>query len=164
MPTPEELTHEMWKHLQSDMTVMLGLETPLDDHPRPMTAVPDQKGEDRGPLWFFTAKETSLVKALQGPQPAVASYVAKNHSVFATLRGTLVEDTDRAVIERLWNPFIAAWYPEGQDDPSLVLLRMDLASAEIWENGNSLVFGAKALLGVDPKQDYQDKNAEVGLR
>ena len=31
------------------------------------------------------------------------------HDIFASLQGALVRDDDRAVIERLWNPFVAAW-------------------------------------------------------
>lgn len=60
------------------------------------------------------------------------------------------------VVDRLWNPFVAAWYPAGKDDPTLLLLRFDPAQAEIWLNGSSLVAGLKMLLGRDPKQDYQD--------
>ncbi|RVV99208.1 general stress protein [Mesobaculum littorinae] len=164
MPTPQELEHKLWKNLASDMTVMLGLETALDDHPRPMTAILDEEGEEHGPLWFFTSRKASLSKALGSPSPAIASFVSKGHDIFATIRGTLREDTDPQVVERLWNPHVAAWYEEGKDDPQLVLLRMDLSSAEIWENGSSLVAGVKSLFGSDPKSDYQDKVADVPLR
>mgnify|MGYP006140606399 CR=1 FL=1 len=46
------------------------------------------------------------------------------------------------MIDRLWNPFVAAWYQEGKDDPKLALLRLDAERAEIWENGSSLIAGA----------------------
>ena len=67
------------------------------------------------------------------------------------------------MIERLWNPFVAAWYEGGKDDPKLVLLRLDAERAEIWLDGSRLVAGVKMLLGVDPKKDYKDKVAEVRL-
>ena len=57
---------------------------------------------------------------------------------------------------------MAAWYT-GKDDPSLRLLRFDPDGAEIWLNGSSLLAGIKMLVGVDPKQDYQDKVATVRL-
>ena len=82
--------------------------------------------------------------------------------MFATVGGRLQQDNDRAVIERLWNPFVAAWYT-GKDDPSLRLLRFDPDGAEIWLNGSSLLAGIKMLVGVDPKQDYQDNVATVRL-
>ena len=67
------------------------------------------------------------------------------------------------MIDRLWNPFIAAWY-EGKDDPKLVLLKLEPESAEIWENASSIVAGIKMMFGADPKQDYKEKVAKVSMR
>lgn len=81
------------------------------------------------------------------------------------MHGTLSIDNHRAVINRLWNRFVAAWYEDGKDDPKLVLLRLDPANAEIWLDASSLVAGIKILLGVgDPKQDYKDNVAKIALR
>ena len=69
---------------------------------------------------------------------------------------------DPATIERLWNPFVAAWY-EGKDDPKLTLLRLDAEHAEVWLDASSLLAGVKMLLGVDPKKDYADKVRDIDL-
>ena len=69
---------------------------------------------------------------------------------------------DPAVIERLWNPFIAAWYT-GKDDPKLRLLRFDPGVGELWQNSSSLLAGIKMLLGADPKRDFQEDVAKVCL-
>ncbi|PPT94483.1 pyridoxamine 5'-phosphate oxidase family protein, partial [Xanthomonas arboricola] len=74
------------------------------------------------------------------------------------------EDTDPAMVDRLWNPYVAAWYEGGKTDPNLALLRLDADHAQIWLNESSLLAGIKVLLGVDPKKDYQDKVADVPLR
>jgi general stress protein 26 len=160
MPTPAELETSFWKTLKSDMTVMLGLVDAEEAHTRPMTAMVEGEG---GPIWFFTARDTSIVEALREGTRAVAAFSAKNHSLFAAVHGDLRIDNDRAVIDRLWNPFIAVWYEGGKDDPKLTLLRFDPDDAQIWENGSSLLAGIKLLLGRDPKKDYQDKVAEVDL-
>jgi general stress protein 26 len=73
-------------------------------------------------------------------------------------------DNDRAVIDRLWNRFVAVWYEGGKDDPKLVLLRFDAEHAEIWLNESSIFTGIKLLMGSDPKKDYKDKMATVSLR
>lgn len=161
MPSPEELKADFWKHLKSDMTVMLGLAGVEKAHARPMTA---QFESDDGPIWFFTAKDTAIVENLgTGDRDAFVHFASKGHDLWASVEGQLALDNDRAVIDRLWNPFVAAWYEEGKDDPKLALLRFDPETAEIWENGSSLVAGIKALLGVDPKKDYKDKVAKVSL-
>jgi hypothetical protein len=80
-----------------------------------------------------------------------------------TLHGRLSVDNDRAAIDRLWNRYVAAWYESGKDDPKLALLRLDAERAEIWLDEYSLVAGVKMILGIDPKEDYRDKVAEVKL-
>ncbi|MBV8686445.1 MAG: pyridoxamine 5'-phosphate oxidase family protein [Alphaproteobacteria bacterium] len=161
MATPDEMKARFWKALKSDMTMMLGLDGVEDGHARPMTAQIEE--DEGGPIWFFTAKDNALVEALGRGDRAIATFVSKGHDLFATVHGRLALDTDRAVIDRLWNPFVAAWFEGGKDDPKLALLRLDAERAEIWLDGSSFVAGIKALLGSDPKKDYRDKVAEVEL-
>jgi general stress protein 26 len=158
MTDTRELEARFWKHLDDDRVVLLGGPGVA---PRPMTAIAEN---DRAPLWFFTAADTDLGEALDRSPTlqATATFAAKDHELFATLSGPLVADNDPAVIDRLWNPFIAAWF-EGKDDPKLRLLRMDAADAHVWLNENSLVAGIKLLLGGDPQESYKDKAGPVDL-
>ena len=160
MTKTDELETRLWKALGKDRTVMLGA---TGVEPRPMTALAE---DDRAPLWFFTASDTALAQSLEGRRGhvATATFAAKDHDLFATISGHVVIDNDRAVIDRLWNPFIAAWFEKGKDDPKLRLLRMDAADAHVWLNESSLLAGVKLLLGVDPKKRYQDKAGDVDLR
>jgi general stress protein 26 len=162
MSNDADLVAKLWKALRSDMTVMLGLAGVDEGHSQPMTAQIEGK-EDRGPIWFFTAKDTDLVTAMGGGHPAMLHFASKGHDVFATIHGRLVPYNDRATIDRLWNPFVAAWYENGKSDPKLQLLRFDPERAQIWLNANSVFAGIKILLGRDPKRDYQDKVTEVPL-
>ncbi|MGJ4730000.1 pyridoxamine 5'-phosphate oxidase family protein [Luteimonas sp. SDU101] len=160
MSDPAELEQKFWKALKSDMTVMLGVDGHEDGHTRPMTAQMEEEGH--GPIWFFTSVDNALVQHVGAPCRAVAAFAAKNHSLFASIGGSLQVDTDRAVVERLWNPFVAAWYT-GKDDPKLALLRLDPDQGEVWLNENNLLAGVMMLMGIDPKKDYQDKVAKVDL-
>jgi general stress protein 26 len=166
MADEQAMRKKFWKALEDDMTVMLGLSGVEEGHSRPMTAQLDDTRP--GPIWFFTAKNTELVKALsqtQGnaTQRAVAHFAAKGHELFASIHGELTLDNDRATVDRLWNRFVAVWYQGGKDDPQLQLLRLDPEHAQIWLNEHSVFAGVKLLLGVDPKRSYQDKVADVRL-
>ena len=161
MPTPQELEAKFWKALQSDMTMMLGLDGVEDGHTRPMTA---QVEGEQGPIWFFAGKDNKIVELLTGDSRAIATFVSKGHDVFATVHGSIRVDNDRAVIDRLWNRFVAAWYEGGKDDPNLALLRLDTERAQIWYSGSSFVTGLKLLLGSDPKEQLKNNVAEVSLR
>ncbi|MBB1059506.1 pyridoxamine 5'-phosphate oxidase family protein [Marilutibacter spongiae] len=160
MTTPQELEKRFWKALKSDRTLMLGVDGVEDGHSRPMTAMTEH--DEGGPIWFFTGRPNAVVQHLAESRRAIAAFSAKDHDLFASIQGSLVIDNDRAVIDRLWNPFIAAWF-EGKDDPKLTLLRFDAEHAEIWLNESNFLAGVKLLLGVDPKKDYQDKVADVRL-
>jgi general stress protein 26 len=162
MSNQAEIEHKFWKALRSDMTVMLGLAGVDEGHTRPMTAQLDGD-EDRGPIYFFTSTDTELVSELTTGSRAVATFASKGNDVFATIHGTLSADNDRAVIDRLWNSYVAAWYEGGKEDPKLQLLRLDAERAQIWVDASSLLAGVKIMLGIDPKQDYKDKVAEVSL-
>jgi general stress protein 26 len=161
MTDPRELEEKFWKALEDDRTMLLGLDGQEDGHARPMTALSEER---RSPIWFFTSTDNALVKQLgTGSGRAIAGFASKGHDLFASIRGALRVDTDRAVIERLWNPFIAAWF-EGKEDPKIRLLRLDAEDAEVWMDANSMLAGVKMLLGVDPKQDYREKVGRVDLR
>jgi general stress protein 26 len=161
MERNQEFEDKLWKAIKDDRTVMLGLDGVEDGHVRPMTA---QLDGDRGPtLWFFTSTDNMLVQNLgERSGRAIATFASKGHDLFASLSGSLREDTDRAVVERLWNPFVAAWY-SGKDDPKLCLLRLDAEDAEVWLDASSVLAGVKMLLGIDPKRDYADKVREIDL-
>jgi general stress protein 26 len=160
MSTPQELEAKFWQALEKDMTVMLGLDGVEDGHARPMTA---QTDGPKGPIWFFTSKDNAIVRLLPQGDRAIATFASKGHDLFATIHGTLSVDTNRATVDRLWNKFIAAWFPGGKDDPKLALLRLDPERAEIWADASSVLAGVKILLGMDPKKEYKDKVANVRL-
>jgi general stress protein 26 len=162
MATDAEITEKFWKALKSDMTVMLGVNGVDDGHAQPMTAIVDEEAGGNY-LYFFTTKTNTIIEEMRQSDRAIATFVSKGHDVWATINGRLEEHQDRATIDRLWNPHIAAWYEDGKDDPSLQLIRLDPESAQIWLNENSVFAGIKSLLGRDPKKDAQDKIAEVAL-
>lgn len=158
-----EIEQKFWKALHNDRTAMLGLTGVDEGHAQPMTGQIMHHDDERGPIWFFTANDTDLVRALNGSHAATLQFVSKGHDLFATLQGELIADNNRIIIDKLWNSFVAAWYEGGKDDPKLQLLRFEPHQGQIWLNENSLMAGVKLLLGRDPKRDYADKVAEIRL-
>ena len=159
MTDDAKIEARFWKALASERVVMLGVDGVEDGVARPMIV---QIGQERSPLWFFTSSENHIVEALNQGRRAIATFADKGE-LYASIQGNLSLSQDRAMIDKLWNPQVAAWYEEGKDDPKLRLLRFDAERAEIWLDGSSLVAGIKSLLGVDPKQDYKDDKATVSL-
>ena len=109
-----EIEARFWKALKADRTAMLGLPNHADGHAQPMTAFVDDEQAGRRPIWFFTAKDTDLARALGTGGRGMLHFAAKDHALFASVEGGLFPDNDRATVERLWNPFVAAWYEGGK--------------------------------------------------
>lgn len=161
MTSEAEIKARFWKELKSERTIMIGVDGAPGGGMQPMTALVEE--DDGGPLWIFTSKETDLARSVGAGKAAHATFTGKKHDLFANITGRLALDTDRAVIDRLWNPWVAAWFEGGKDDPKLALLRFDADSAKIWLNATSLGAAIEWLLRRDPKESYKDKVAAVAL-
>ena len=160
MADQAEMKEKFWKALKSDRTVMLGIHGAQHDKSQPMTALTLER---ESYLWFFTTKDNHLVEDMRRDDRAMVTFASKGHDLFATLDGRLEEEHDRTRIDQLWNPFAAAWFEGGKDDPKLQLIRLDPTSAQIWLNEHSSFAALKLLLGQDPKEDYKDKVAEIAF-
>ena len=96
---------------------------------RPMAL---QEVEFDGDLWFFASRTSRKVAHLTAnPQVNV---VTIGGSSWVSLTGHAVVVDDPAKKRELWNSGVAAWFPDGPDDAGIVLLRVDAASAEYWDN------------------------------
>lgn len=127
-PSREDLQARLFDAIDDARAGMLGL-VGSSDHFQPMTAFLEREANR---IWIFSGKSTDLVREAAGGRAAMFTVHAEKAGVWACLAGTLTETFDRGRIDRYWNPFVAAWYPDGKDDPDLTLLRLDLEDAEVW--------------------------------
>ena len=162
MTDDADIEREFWKELKSSPFVMLGIDGERSAATQPMTA---QFENESAPLWFFTAKDHDLIRALDRSDRAIAAFASKGHDIFASIRGRLSLDNDPATIDRLWNPVAAQWYEGGKSDPKLALLRLDVEDAKIWKSdlGGFVRPAINKLLGRKPEDGQHEKVAEVSL-
>ena len=131
--TPAKAEEAFWDSLKKSNTGLLGLDQP-GYHAQPMTAFRD---EETGTIWFFTRDDTDLARdaGVGSGQSAMFHYGSKDQNVWACVHGELsAHGQDRAIIDRYWNPVLAAWYPEGKDDPHLTILRFEAGDGRVWVN------------------------------
>lgn len=164
MTDPREIEEKFWSALKDSPFIMLGIEGAREGATQPMTALFEDADRDAGLLWIFTAKDHDLTRAMGQSNRAMASFSAKDHGLFASLRGTLQIVNDPTTVERLWNPIVAQWY-EGQDDPKLALVRFNVEDAKIWLSDvqGFLKPAINKLFGRKPEAGMKDKVAEVSL-
>ena len=94
--------------------------------------------------------------------PATATFAGKDHDMFARFTGTLSEETSRERLDKQWSPAVESWF-DGKDDPNLLMLRMDLGQAEIWNADLGLIDTAKMLMGFEVEEEAREEHVETAL-
>lgn len=95
---------------------------------RPMTL---QEVEFDGDLWFFAERGSNPVEHIAA-SPEVNVGVGHGGS-WVSLTGDAVVVDDVAKKRELWNSAVEAWFPQGPDDDSVVLIKVEADSAEYWD-------------------------------
>ncbi len=96
---------------------------------RPMTL---QEVEFDGDLWFFAERDSDWIGHIQvSPQVNVG---IGSGGTWVSLTGQAVVVSDVAKKKELWNGGVAAWLPQGPEDPSVVLVKVDGDTAEYWDS------------------------------
>ncbi len=103
---------------------------------RPMQT---QEAEFNGDLWFFTSSETHKTEEIEKDNRVNVSYSKPSGNIYVSVSGTAEIVRDQRKIEELWNPAYRAWFPEGLDDPNLILLKINVEQAEYWDSSSSAV-------------------------
>ncbi len=136
----------LWDELRDVHAGMLGVAN-SGDHMQPMAP---QLDHATNTIWFFTRRDSDLLKSVGHGAQAHFCVVGKNHDFHACLTGALRENKDAGKVEQFWGTVVAAWY-EGRDDPNMTMMEFQLDNAMIWASvGNPITFGweiAKANLG-----------------
>ncbi len=149
--TPQEVAAKFLEKLKSSPFVMIGL---MDgNHSEPMNVKTDD--DQPNTLFIFSAPSNRIAEGGE----AMAQFASKGHDFFACLAGTVREETDRAMFDKLWDNRVEAWFPNGKADARLN--RFDIRSAELWETDVSLSGRLKMLLGGTIKPQESSSHAVV---
>ena len=125
----EAAEKRLWAEIDKLHTGMLGIVDGEPQHFQPMTAFSEREA---GRVWFFTRTDTDMSKDVAQPRQAMFIIQSKDQEMQACISGQLVQRIDRAKLEEHWNPHVAAWYPQGKDDPRLTMLCLQCEDARIW--------------------------------
>jgi len=99
---------------------------------RPMVVLGDTTDDA---LWFFTEACSHKVDDIHGHHAVNLSYSSPAEHRLVSVTGRARVIRDRARMRELWQSNLKSWFPKGVDDPELVLLRIEVNEAELWESG-----------------------------
>ncbi len=108
---------------------------------RPMA---HQEVEGDADLWFFSSRDSRKVAHVRA-NPHVAVTLASS-STWVSINGSaeVVDDDQKA--KDLWSAEMEAWFPQGPDDPSIVLIKVTGDTAEYWDTPGGRVSSVLSLV------------------
>jgi general stress protein 26 len=130
---------------------------------RPMAT---QDTEFDGVLWFFTRDDSAKVRELRSDEHVNVGYSHPDNNRFVSVSGRAEIVRDRAKIKELWTPPLKAWFPDGEDDAHIALIKVTVDHAEFWDAPNStMVKIAGFVKAVLTGQTYQPgENKSIDLK
>ncbi|MCJ1696048.1 pyridoxamine 5'-phosphate oxidase family protein [Rathayibacter caricis] len=94
---------------------------------RPLAA---QDTDFDGVLWFFTQDPSPKVEDIRANPSVNVAFESKKG--YLSVAGTASVVHDAAKVDELWSPSVSGWFPDGRNDPTVALIRVDAETVELW--------------------------------
>jgi len=133
MSSPEH-KRKIWQLIEKMKIGMLTTRHGNDLRARPMYLVQDDYD---GTLWFFTDLDDEKVFELEEDNDVCVSFADPHEHVYVSLTGVGRVIQDPSLIDALWNPFIAEWFPQGKQAANVGLLEIKVTRGEHWDMDTS---------------------------
>jgi len=167
--TKTPVTHDLDKLFEKIKDVRIAMLTTFDEqhalHSRPMATM---KPQEDGSLLFFTDKDSAKVYEVNKDNKVNLSYSDPDGNTYASVTGQASTYRDEAKIAELWSEPMRGWFPKGKEDPSIMILKVEIEKAEYWDSPSSLLVKAYAyaravVTGKPSKSDDVNEHAQVKI-
>lgn len=114
--------------------------------------------DEVGDLWFFTRDSTPKTGEIAKDAQVNLAYSDPKSQTYVSLAGTAEILRDRALIADKWEAGLKTWFPKGQDDPEIALIRVHPERGEYWDSPNATMlhlygYVKASLTGESPKTE-----------
>lgn len=132
-------------------------------HARPMELA---RLDDDGELWLITHVNSEKVEELG--EDSRVSVTMQHGRRFVTISGHGEVVRDPSLVHSMWSEAWQVWFPDGPDDPTLVLINVKPHRGEYWDGEGAsrvryLYEAAKAYLTGERPQLTEEQQAKVNL-
>lgn len=153
----------LYELVKSFDVAMLTTHRSKEMHARPMVIARLDKGMD---AYLITDTDSVKVEEIDKNPHGLLTFQSARQ--FASVKGEITIDHDRALLKTMWKETWKIWFPKGIDDPKIAVLKFTAHEGEYWDNsglqGLKYVFDAtKAYIsGERPKPD-SDRHNKIKL-
>lgn len=97
------------------------------------------KLDENGEIIFFTAAKSHKVEELTDDAEVNLAYAHPGDQRYVSVRGRARMDRNEETIDELWSPVQKIFFPDGKNDPNLMVLRVRVRDASYWEAAGNFV-------------------------
>jgi len=98
-----------------------------------------QEIDDEGALWFITDRNSHKAEEIRLQPRVNLAWAAPERNTWVSVAGYASLVFDKAKLHQLWSPQMSLFYPDGEDDPGLCLLKVQPESAEYWDAPGGMI-------------------------
>ncbi len=132
----KDLTHqeaidkfrEIVKHESVCLFTTRLTEVPLTTRPMSVKKVCDQ-----GNFWFLSPSDSDKNQEIANDSRVQLFISNTSKYEFLSVYGTATISRDREKIEEFWSDIAKAWFPEGQDDPRITVIKVAPEQGFYWD-------------------------------
>jgi general stress protein 26 len=140
MSHTDEKLHALLEKQDTGMLVSRGEDGLLRARPMAIAKLDDDEN-----IYFITALDSSKVNELVREPSVNVAFQQKGRWV--SLAGTAHAIADRTLLNQLWSKSFELWFPDGPEDPNLVVVVVHPDEAEYWDDRgiNRVTFAVRAV-------------------
>ena len=123
---------ELVKGMHICMMTTVGTDGTIDARPMAL-----QNSPFDGTLWFLTRSTSEKVEEVKEDRHVTLTFAEPGDGKYVTLKGRGSVSQDKSKIHELWNHMYQAWFPQGEDDPEIAVMRVDVTDGDYWAASSS---------------------------
>ena len=165
----KDTEHDKLAEIIKDINVAMMTTTDLAGkmHSRPMVTAAFERNEHFvGTIWFYSKKESLKVHDIEEEKEILITYAHPASQDYVVIHGLAGIERDKLKIVTLWNSKLKEWFPKGVEDPEMVMIKIDVLNAEIWDappSKTGKILGmVKSLVTGHPYDKKKIKSHQIG--
>lgn len=137
MPNEEQLAHLRKLVDKAKVAMLTTIDGMQQLRSRPLHTV---QMDDDGSLWFVVAAASPKAKEVNEHEGKVClAYSNHGDQEYVSITGHASVVRDSSIKEKVWNKMIDVWFPKGDKDPNVAMLKVEPERAEYWDGPSNTV-------------------------
>ncbi|MES2207613.1 MAG: pyridoxamine 5'-phosphate oxidase family protein [Pseudomonadota bacterium] len=127
-------------------------------HTRPMA---NHEIDKNGDIWFFTSKDSTIAANISANPHVSLGYSSPEDGNYVAITGNAYLVDDHEIIVQKWTSDVQAWFPQGVNDPDIVLVRVHPINGQFWDTLTTTIGYSQqpaSLSGIDRTKGLEQVN------